>query len=222
MLPEFYGQGFAWRRRWLSCQRACFAWAGCRAAALGVGGLRLHIHGASAVWPCPEIVVISPSRPLVAMHIWNGTDTHDGLCEMQLQKQYGLQPFARQMAYHSRNSKCPDHPSGLLVADGTTPVPPQGRDLTPNIGLHWYFFSEMFAHFAPFWHFVFHAAAAAATAPLLLRLPHRPLAAAVAQAVASAMLKPYPSVADVAQYLVRGTFGLHVCIFRWLPDISMT
>lgn len=37
----------------------------------------------------------------------------------------------------------------------------QVADLTPNIGLQWYFFQEMFAHFRPFWHFVFHAAAAA-------------------------------------------------------------
>ena len=37
----------------------------------------------------------------------------------------------------------------------------QVADLTPNIGLQWYFFQEMFAHFRPFWHFVYHAAAAA-------------------------------------------------------------
>lgn len=75
-------------------------------------------------------------------------------------------------------------------------------DLTPNIGLHWYFFSEMFAHFRPFWHFVFHAAAAALVVPLALRMPHRPLAAALLQCITNALLKPYPSVGDVAQYLV--------------------
>jgi GPI transamidase subunit PIG-U len=39
--------------------------------------------------------------------------------------------------------------------------------------------------------------------PVALRMPHRPLAAATLQCIASAALKPYPSVADVAQYLVR-------------------
>ncbi len=64
----------------------------------------------------------------------------------------------------------------------------------------------MFAHFRPFWHFVFHAAAAATAVPLALRLPHRPLLLALVQCVANALLKPYPSVGDVAQYLVSN-FG---------------
>lgn len=38
--------------------------------------------------------------------------------------------------------------------------------------------------------------------PVALRMPHRPLAAATLQCIASAALKPYPSIADVAQYLV--------------------
>ncbi len=63
----------------------------------------------------------------------------------------------------------------------------------------------MFAHFRPFWHFVFHAAAAATAVPLALRLPHRPLLLALVQCVANALLKPYPSVGDVAQYLVSNS-----------------
>lgn len=86
----------------------------------------------------------------------------------------------------------------------------QVADLTPNIGLHWYFFSEMFAHFRPFWHFVFHAAAAALVVPLALRIPHRPLAAALLQCITNALLKPYPSVGDVAQYLVSSQQHFYV------------
>lgn len=74
-------------------------------------------------------------------------------------------------------------------------------DLTPNIGLHWYFFAEMFEVFRPLWHFVFAAVAAAAVVPIAIRLPHRPLMVATVQSCAAAMMKPYPSVTDVAQYL---------------------
>lgn len=79
----------------------------------------------------------------------------------------------------------------------------QVDDLTPNVGLHWYFFAEMFAVFRPFWHFVFHALAGAMVGPLAARMPHRPLLGAVVGCITVAMLKPYPSLSDVAQYLVR-------------------
>ena len=46
---------------------------------------------------------------------------------------------------------------------------------------------------------------------MALRMPHRPLAAATLQCIASAALKPYPSVADVAQYLVSRLFCLEAC-----------
>lgn len=74
-------------------------------------------------------------------------------------------------------------------------------DLTPNIGLHWYFFAEMFEVFRPLWHFVFGAMVAAAVVPVAIRLPHRPLTVAVMQSCATALLKPYPSVTDISQYL---------------------
>lgn len=81
-------------------------------------------------------------------------------------------------------------------------------DLTPNIGLHWYFFAEMFAVFRPLWHFVFAALSAAAVVPVAIRLPHRPLAVAAIQSCATALLQPYPSVTDVAQYLVSNCPGI--------------
>jgi phosphatidylinositol glycan class U len=87
-------------------------------------------------------------------------------------------------------------------------------DLTPNIGLHWYFFAEMFEVFRPLWHFVFGAMAAAAVVPVAIRLPHRPLTVAVMQSCATALLKPYPSVTDISQYLV-----LSFCCQITLVDI---
>ena len=44
---------------------------------------------------------------------------------------------------------------------------------------------------------------------MALRMPHRPLAAATLQCITSAMLKPYPSVGDVAQYLVSWRYQLY-------------
>jgi len=45
--------------------------------------------------------------------------------------------------------------------------------------------------------------AGALAAPLALRLPQQPLLGFLVQAIASCLWKPYPSVTDVALYLVR-------------------
>lgn len=48
-------------------------------------------------------------------------------------------------------------------------------DLTPNMGLWWYFFAEMFEHFRAFFLFVFHIQPALLLLPLTLRLRGKPM-----------------------------------------------
>jgi len=75
------------------------------------------------------------------------------------------------------------------------------RDYTPNIGLFWYFFMEMFDAFRPFFRFVFHSHAAFMALPLALRFPRRPLFLAWAQLLVSCLFKPYPSVGDLVPWM---------------------
>lgn len=86
-------------------------------------------------------------------------------------------------------------------------------DITPNIGLTWYFFMELFSSFKPFFAFVFHSQAVIMCAPLALRLPRQPLLLLVAQLLSSSLFRPYPSAGDVAGYiallpLLRPQLGL--------------
>jgi GPI transamidase subunit PIG-U len=48
-------------------------------------------------------------------------------------------------------------------------------DLSPNMGLWWYFFAEIFDHFRAFFLFVFHVQPLLLLVPLTLRLQHKPL-----------------------------------------------
>lgn len=48
-------------------------------------------------------------------------------------------------------------------------------DLTPNIGIFWYFFTEVFDHFRTFFVFVFQMHAFIYVAPLTIRLRQHPL-----------------------------------------------
>lgn len=75
------------------------------------------------------------------------------------------------------------------------------RDYTPNIGLFWYFFTEMFDAFRPFFRFVFHSHAALMAAPLALRFPRRPLFLVWAQLLISCLFKPYPTVGDLVPWM---------------------
>ncbi|KAK7265544.1 hypothetical protein RJT34_33164 [Clitoria ternatea] len=80
------------------------------------------------------------------------------------------------------------------------------QDLSPNIGVLWYFFAEVFDFFRNFFLIVFHGNILLMIAPLALRLNHRPCFLAFVYIVISSMLKSYPSVGDLALYL--GLLGL--------------
>ncbi|KAE9597734.1 putative GPI transamidase subunit PIG-U [Lupinus albus] len=79
-------------------------------------------------------------------------------------------------------------------------------DLSPNIGVFWYFFAEVFEFFRNFFLIVFHGNILLMMVPLALRLNHRPCFLAFVYIVISSMLKSYPSVGDSALYL--GLLGL--------------
>jgi len=74
-------------------------------------------------------------------------------------------------------------------------------DLSPNIGLFWYFFTEMFEHFRLFFLAVFQLNAVVYVAPLCTRLPHSPLLLTTSLLLLSTAFRPYPCLAHCALYL---------------------
>ncbi|XP_010545955.1 PREDICTED: phosphatidylinositol glycan anchor biosynthesis class U protein [Tarenaya hassleriana] len=75
------------------------------------------------------------------------------------------------------------------------------EDLSPNIGVFWYFFAEVFDFFRNFFLVVFHVNILFMLLPLAIRLKHRPCFLAFVYVAISSILKSYPSVGDSALYL---------------------
>ncbi|XVE49449.1 hypothetical protein DITRI_Ditri01bG0083500 [Diplodiscus trichospermus] len=75
------------------------------------------------------------------------------------------------------------------------------EDLSPNIGVLWYFFAEVFDFFRNFFLIVFHVNILFMILPLAIRLRHRPCFLAFVYIAIFSMLKSYPSVGDSALYL---------------------
>ncbi|KAL1569032.1 phosphatidylinositol glycan anchor biosynthesis class U protein-like isoform X1 [Salvia divinorum] len=75
------------------------------------------------------------------------------------------------------------------------------EDLSPNIGVLWYFFAEVFDFFRNFFLIVFHVNILFMILPLAIRLNHRPCFLAFLYLAVSSMLKSYPSVGDSALYM---------------------
>ncbi|KAL3818104.1 hypothetical protein ACJIZ3_004009 [Penstemon smallii] len=68
------------------------------------------------------------------------------------------------------------------------------KDLSPNIGVLWYFFAEVFEYFRNFFLIVFHVNILFMILPLAIRLNHRPCFLAFVYLAISSILKSYPSV----------------------------
>ncbi|KAL6979621.1 hypothetical protein U1Q18_021276 [Sarracenia purpurea var. burkii] len=75
------------------------------------------------------------------------------------------------------------------------------EDLSPNIGVLWYFFAEVFDFFRNFFLIVFHVNILFMILPLAIRLNHRPCFLAFVYIAISSMLKSYPSIGDSALYM---------------------
>ncbi|XP_053994762.1 phosphatidylinositol glycan anchor biosynthesis class U protein [Hylaeus volcanicus] len=75
-------------------------------------------------------------------------------------------------------------------------------DLRPNIGLYWYFFTEMFEHFR--WLFIASFQINVSLlyiVPLALRLRHDPMLLAFSYLAIAAIFKSYPCIGDVGFYM---------------------
>ncbi len=74
-------------------------------------------------------------------------------------------------------------------------------DLTPNVGLWWYFFIEMFDSFRAFFVAVFWLHLSSYVGGLSIRLRRQPLVVLTLLTGIFAIFKPYPSVGDTALFL---------------------
>ncbi|XP_051835119.1 phosphatidylinositol glycan anchor biosynthesis class U protein isoform X3 [Antechinus flavipes] len=90
-------------------------------------------------------------------------------------------------------------------------------DLTPNIGLFWYFFAEMFEHFSLFFVCVFQINVFFYTIPLAVKLKDHPMFFMFIQIAVISIFKSYPTVGDVALYLAFLPVWSH--LYRFLRNI---
>ncbi|KAK2623692.1 hypothetical protein QTJ16_006873 [Diplocarpon rosae] len=83
-------------------------------------------------------------------------------------------------------------------------------DLTPNVGLWWYFFIEMFDSFRNFFLGVFWIHLSSYVAGLTIRLRRQPLFVITILLGIFAIFKPYPSISDTSLFLALLPLYRHV------------
>ncbi|DBA04385.1 TPA: hypothetical protein N0F65_009981, partial [Lagenidium giganteum] len=86
-------------------------------------------------------------------------------------------------------------------------------DLTPNVGIFWYFFMEVFDRFIPYFLLLLHVHPLIYIVPIYLRLPHRPQAFACALVGILTLFQAYPSFGD---------FGFFLTMMSLHPKTVMT
>ncbi|EGZ22496.1 hypothetical protein PHYSODRAFT_314121 [Phytophthora sojae] len=86
-------------------------------------------------------------------------------------------------------------------------------DLTPNIGIFWYFFMEVFDRFIPYFLFILHLHPVIYVVPIYLRLAHRPQAYACTLIGIFSLFQAYPSFGD---------FGFFLPMLALHPKTTMT
>jgi len=74
-------------------------------------------------------------------------------------------------------------------------------ELTPNMGLFWYFFTEMFEHFRVFFVCTFQINCFVYVYPLASRLKSKPFLLSLSLIALTAIFKSYPSYGDVGFYI---------------------
>uniref|UniRef100_A0A3Q3CM84 Phosphatidylinositol glycan anchor biosynthesis, class U n=1 Tax=Haplochromis burtoni TaxID=8153 RepID=A0A3Q3CM84_HAPBU len=105
--------------------------------------------------------------------------------------------------------------NGTVFSPSSLSVP----DLTPNIGLFWYFFAEMFEHFRLFFLCVFQINVFFYTIPLSIKLKEHPVFLIFMQLAVISIFKSYPTVGDVALYLAFLPVWSH--LHRFLRNIFL-
>ncbi|KAI0397382.1 GPI transamidase subunit PIG-U [Xylariaceae sp. FL0594] len=83
-------------------------------------------------------------------------------------------------------------------------------DLTPNVGLWWYFFVEMFDSFRSFFLGVFWLHLSSYVGGLSIRIRSQPLAVLTILLGIFSIFKPYPSIADISLFLAVVPLFRHV------------
>ncbi|EAQ93717.1 hypothetical protein CHGG_01952 [Chaetomium globosum CBS 148.51] len=83
-------------------------------------------------------------------------------------------------------------------------------DLTPNVGLWWYFFIEMFDSFRSFFLAVFWLHLSSYVGGLTVRIRRQPLVALTLILGIFAIFKPYPSISDAALFQAMVPLYRHV------------
>ena len=83
-------------------------------------------------------------------------------------------------------------------------------DLTPNVGLWWYFFIEMFDSFREFFLGVFWLHLSGYVGGLCFRIRRQPLFVITCMLGIFAIFKPYPSISDTSLYLAVLPLYRHV------------
>lgn len=91
-------------------------------------------------------------------------------------------------------------------------------DLTPNVGLWWYFFIEMFDSFRAFFLGVFWIHLVAYVGGLCIRLRKQPLFVVTTLIGIFAIFQPYPSIADASLYFALIPLYSHVFPCRYRPS----
>eukprot|EP00210_Caulerpa_lentillifera_P006160 g5887.t1 len=89
------------------------------------------------------------------------------------------------------------------------------EDLTPNMGLYWYFFTEMFPFYRPFFLFVFHTMCFVFLIPLCLRFNDQPLLVLFLQSIIQSMLRPYPTIGDYSLLCILGLIAVSGVLEWW-------
>ena len=92
-------------------------------------------------------------------------------------------------------------------------------DLTPNVGLWWYFFIEMFDSFREFFLGVFWLHLGSYVGGLCLRIRRQPLFVITALLGIFAIFKPYPSVSDTSLYFAMLPLYRHIFPREFKPLI---
>jgi phosphatidylinositol glycan class U len=94
-------------------------------------------------------------------------------------------------------------------------------DLTPNPGLWWYFFTEMFDAFRSFFLGVFWLHMLAYSVPFTMRLRAQPLAAVIAMLGVLAIFQPYANVGEVGAWLASTCLMGHVFSSKFLLSLRL-
>lgn len=87
------------------------------------------------------------------------------------------------------------------------------KELVPNIGLWWYFFTEMFDFFRPFFIGVFQIYVLLFSFPVTIRFKKNPLFALITLIGTTALFKSYPECGDIGYYLSL--------MFLYMPSLKL-